>query len=131
MAYGTVKADVLQSDTAGTPPQFNGGNGVQVGTLCRAWVSYNGVGQAILSSFNVSSVTYGSVGTYTVNFTNAFANTNYCIAMGSNTNNSGGFNVTYCTASSTTAVGLGTYSIVGGGSGAFRDTNGVYIAVFS
>lgn len=104
-------------------------NGVTTNAL--AYVAYNGVGQAILSSYNVSSVTYGGTGSYTVNFTNAFANTSYCIAMGSSTNNSGGLNATYCTASSTTAVGVGTYSIAGGGAGAYRDTNGVYIVVFA
>jgi len=56
MAYGTLKADVIQSDTAGTPPQFNDGNGTQTGTLCRAWVNFNGTGTvAIRASFNVSS----------------------------------------------------------------------------
>lgn len=128
---GSVTATTLQSNSASTPTVFKDSAGTEVGKLAKAWVAYNGVGQSILSSFNVSSVTYGGTGSYTVNFTNAFSNTNYCIAMGSSTNNSGGLNATYCTASSTTAVGLGTYSIAGGGAGAYRDTNGVYIAVFS
>ena len=78
MAYGTVKADVIQSDTANVPPQFNDGNGVQRGTLCRAWVNFDGTGTvAIRASFNVSSITDNGTGDYTVNFTTALADANY------------------------------------------------------
>jgi len=46
----------------------------------KAWVNFNGTGTvAIRSSFNVSSITDNAVGNYTVNFTNAFANTNYSV----------------------------------------------------
>lgn len=45
----------------------------------KAWVNFNGQsGASIRSSYNVSSVTRTGTGQYTVNFTNAFANTNYC-----------------------------------------------------
>jgi len=78
MAYGSVLADVVQSSVTGTPPQFNDGAGTQTGTLCRAWVNFNGTGTvAIRASFNVSSITDNGVGQYTVNFTNAFSDTNY------------------------------------------------------
>ena len=43
----------------------------------KAWVCYNGVGQAIRASYNVSSVTYTAAGNYTINFTNAMTDTNY------------------------------------------------------
>jgi len=43
----------------------------------RAWVNYNGSTQTVAGSYNVSSVTYVGAGDYTINFTNAFANTNY------------------------------------------------------
>lgn len=77
MAYGTLKADVIQSDTAGTPPQFNDGNSTQIGTLCRAWVNFNGTGTvAIRASFNVSSVTDNGTGNYTVNLTTAMPDAN-------------------------------------------------------
>lgn len=45
----------------------------------KAWVQYNAVTQVILASYNVSSVTYVSTGQFTVNFTNAFADTNYAV----------------------------------------------------
>lgn len=77
MPYGTLAADTMQSSTAGTPPQFNDGNGTQVGTLCRAWVNFNGTGTvAIRASFNVSSITDNGTGSYTVNFTNAMPDAN-------------------------------------------------------
>jgi hypothetical protein len=57
-------------------------------TNALAWVNFNGTGTvAIRSSYNVSSITDGGVGTYTVNFTNALADTNYSanISLGSTT----------------------------------------------
>lgn len=78
MAYGTANVDTIQSSTANTPVQFNDGNGTQVGTLCRAWVNFNGTGTvAIRASFNVSSITDNGTGNYTVNFTNALNDANF------------------------------------------------------
>ena len=61
----------------------------------RAWVTYNGTTQTVDSSYNVSSVTYGGTGIYTVNFTNAFSNANYCVVVSSSPGNatSGGVTV--------------------------------------
>lgn len=80
MPYGSLLTDTVQSSTSGTPPQFNDGNGTQVGTLCRAWVNFNGTGTvAIRASFNVSSITDNGVGDYTVNFTTAMPDANYSL----------------------------------------------------
>ena len=44
----------------------------------RAWVNFNGTGTpAIRASGNVSSITDGGVGNYTVNFTTAMPDANY------------------------------------------------------
>jgi cytoskeletal protein RodZ len=44
----------------------------------KAWVNFNGTGTvAIRDSFNVSSITDGGTGRYTVNFTTAMPNANY------------------------------------------------------
>jgi hypothetical protein len=44
----------------------------------KAWVNFNGTGTvAIRASYNVSSITDDGTGQYTINFTTAFANTNY------------------------------------------------------
>jgi hypothetical protein len=46
--------------------------------IAKAWVNFNGTGTvAIVGSFNVSSITDNGTGDYTINFTTAFANTNY------------------------------------------------------
>jgi len=46
---------------------------------CRAWVNFNGTGTvAIRGSGNVSSITDNDTGDYTVNFTTAMPDTNYC-----------------------------------------------------
>jgi hypothetical protein len=49
--------------------------------LVKAWVNYNASTQTIINSYNVSSVTYISSGNYTVNYTNALATANNCIAL--------------------------------------------------
>jgi hypothetical protein len=59
--------------------KFNSGYGsVATAYGCRAWVNFNGTGTvAIRGSGNVSSITDGGTGTYTVNFTNAMPDLNY------------------------------------------------------
>ena len=92
MAYGTVALDTLQSSTTGTPTVFKDGSGTEVGTLCRAWVNFNGTltgTNAPRASFNVSSVTRNGTGDYTINFTNALPDINYA-ATGNGGNASGG-----------------------------------------
>jgi hypothetical protein len=51
---------------------------------CRAWVNFagngtNGTNQTIRASFNVSSVYKNGTGDYTINFTSALPDANYCI----------------------------------------------------
>ena len=47
--------------------------------LCRAWVNFNGTGTvAIRASGNVTSITDNGTGDYTVNFTTAMPDANYC-----------------------------------------------------
>jgi len=48
--------------------------------LAKAWVNFNGTGTvAIRASYNVSSITDNGVGDYTVNFTTAMVDANYCV----------------------------------------------------
>lgn len=84
----TLKTSNIQ-DTSGnnnsTPEEINQGR-------AKVWVSFNGTGTvAITDSFNVSSVTDTSVGQYTVNFTTAFANTNYAVTHGATYTAGNGF----------------------------------------
>ena len=54
---------------------------------CKAWVNFNGTGTvAIRASGNVSSITDNGVGDYTVNFTTAMSDTNYCITANAGAN---------------------------------------------
>jgi hypothetical protein len=65
---------------SGTDFQFNSGFGSTATSYgCRAWVNFNGTGTvAIRDSGNVSSITDNTTGDYTVNFTTAMPDTNYC-----------------------------------------------------
>jgi hypothetical protein len=50
---------------------------------CRAWVNFDGTGTvAIRASGNVSSITDNGTGDYTVNFTTAMPDANYCATVG-------------------------------------------------
>ena len=78
----TVVVGTVQSNSA-SPPTFKNTSGTEIGTLCRAFVNFNGTGTvAIRASFNVSSITDNGTGDYTVNFTNALPDANYCWSMG-------------------------------------------------
>jgi len=60
--------------------QFNSGYGsVATAYGCRAWVNFNADGTVtIRASGNVTSITDDGVGRFTMNFTTAMPNTNYC-----------------------------------------------------
>ena len=48
--------------------------------ICTAWVAFTGSGTvAIRDSYNVTSITDNDIGDYTINFTNAMDNVNYCV----------------------------------------------------
>ena len=79
---GLTTPTIAQINSAAslTPTLFYDNAGVQVGTLCRAWVNYKGTAtRAINASFNVTSVTFNATGDYTINFTNAISDANYCV----------------------------------------------------
>jgi hypothetical protein len=71
----TVKSD------SSAPSIFQNSSGTEIGTLCRAWVNFSvGTGTpTIRASFNVSSITDGGVGNFTINFTTAMVDVNYCV----------------------------------------------------
>lgn len=56
----------------------------------KAWVAYNLSGSAIRGSYNVSSVTKNGTGDFTLNFTNAMADANYCVVGTGGVNNNEG-----------------------------------------
>jgi hypothetical protein len=74
-----TSGQVLTSNGAGALPTFTT---LQSGNV-RAWVNFNGTGTvAIRSSGNVTSITDGGVGIYTVNFTSNLASANYAVGLG-------------------------------------------------
>ena len=63
-----IPAPAALSTASGSAPSYS----------ARAWVKFNGTGTpAINASGNVSSITDGGVGLYTINFTTAMADANY------------------------------------------------------
>jgi hypothetical protein len=134
MAYGTANVDNIQSSTAGTPVVFKDGNGTQIGTLCRAWVNFNGTGTvAIRASFNVSSITDNGAGDYTVNFTTALSDTNYAvIGTAKYVASAEGQNFRVGTAAYGTTVTTSSVriNITNGGNAAQTDSEMVNVSVF-
>ncbi len=77
MPISYITADSLDSAQSGSAPIYG----------ARAWVNFNGTGTvAIRASGNVSSITDSGTGQYTVNFTTAMPDTNFCITGVASTN---------------------------------------------
>jgi len=106
MAYGNILADVVQSSVTGTAPVFKDGNSTEVGTLCRAWVNFNGSSGTVVvrGSFNVQSVTRNATADYTITFTNLMPDANYVVnlTVEEATSDSAGYNNTMLIKKSTT-----------------------------
>ena len=82
----TLITGTVQSITT-APPVFKNSSGTEKGQLAKAWVNFDGTfgtspfttaNGGIRSAFNVSSVTDNGTGDYTVNFSSAMSNANYC-----------------------------------------------------
>jgi hypothetical protein len=81
-AFHTAGIERMRLDSSGNL-SFNSGYGsVATAYGCRAWVNFNGTGTvAIRASGNVSSITDNGTGNYTINFTTAMPDANYCTVM--------------------------------------------------
>ena len=76
----TLSVATVKSLTS-APPVFQDSSGTEKGQLCKVWINFNGSGTvSIVGSFNVSSLADRGTGQYTINFSNAMANDNYCAA---------------------------------------------------
>jgi hypothetical protein len=100
--------------------------------MCKAWVNFNGTGTvAIRDSFNVSSITDNGTGDYTINFTTAMPNANYCVVgicdRNYNTENGTMVNQNSLTAPTTTAVRVCTFRVSTGA----VDSSQMLFSVFS
>jgi len=85
---GTLRIGVGNADSPTEVGRFDSNGLNKLGTAtgdapsysARAWVNFNGTGTvAIRASGNVSSITDNATGKYTVNFTTAMTDTNYCV----------------------------------------------------
>ena len=76
---GTIVANTINTDTG-----LFSTNNAYLG-IAKAWVSFTGA-TTINGSFNVSSITNNATGDYTVNFTTAMPNANYCAVTSSDRN---------------------------------------------
>ena len=76
----TAESTLSQFNASGSAPVY----------ACRAWVNFNGTGTvAIRASGNVSSITDNGVGQYTVNYTTAMPDANYCWQVNAQDANNG------------------------------------------
>ena len=106
-----------QINASGTAPIY----------ACRAWVNFNGVGTiAIRSSGNVSSITDGGAGLYTVNFTTAMQDANYVMTQACSREAIATGLSAYINAQLTTSVSMDIRS----GGGTITDTSIVCLAFF-
>ena len=72
---------VVNSDADGVAI---GTGGISQARIAKAWVNFNGTGTvAIRSSYNVSSITDNGTGDYSVVFSTAMSDANYCTNMNS------------------------------------------------
>ena len=101
---------------------------------CRAWVNFNGTGTvAIRGSGNVTSITDGGTGRYTVNLTAALPDANYQ-ACTQATNGTGiGVDDQRCftsTPSGSYATGSFQVGVVNSSANAFQDASVVNVSIF-
>ena len=96
---------------------------------CRAWVNFNGTGTvAIRSSGNVSSITDNGTGDYTVNFTTAMPDANYCwSASGQQPAGSSSSSVVGSSATAPTSSALRVLAFNAGGA---SDWPNICVAIF-
>ena len=110
--------------------KFDSGYGsTAVAFGCRAWVNYDGTGSGtVRASGNIASVTRTSAGQYTIAFSNAMPDANYCVnvATGLIGVGWGGFDVLDMTTASF-KVRLVNLS---GGPASFQDSSIINISVF-
>ena len=96
----TVQQTNATTNTGGSPKYY----------AARAWVNFNGTTGAIRASVNVSSVTRDDTGRYTITFSTAMPDANYCVIATASwtdaSSNVAGMSVNQSPAPSTTQVRL-------------------------
>jgi hypothetical protein len=121
IADANITASKLSGGQSGSAPIYG----------ARTWVNFNGTGTvAIRASGNVSSITDNGTGDYTLNFTTAMPDTNYCPVVGGDfsqgaTRDNGMYLPTNFTfATGTLRISVTNYA------GAYTDIDTVLLAIF-
>jgi len=130
-------ASIINASTSNGIVQTADGSGILkcqangVTTNALAWMNFNGiVTTSIRASYNVSSVTRNGTGDYTMNFTNAMADANYCVVGSVNistSNYNAVFAPNYTSAPTTSAMRFCTSA---GSTTIFYDCGYIYVAIF-
>jgi len=116
--------------------KFNSGYGsVATAYGCRAWVNFNGTTASpstIRGSANVTSVTKNTTGDYTVNFTSAMPDANYCVAgTAGYTQGGSSSSVGYLSLKGNTSLSTGSVSVITTyQNGTTQDDGTVCVAIF-
>lgn len=122
---GSWTAWVQMTDSGNIASMLNASGSAPI-YACRAWANFNGTGTiALRASGNVSSLTDGGSGTYTVNLTTALSDTNYA-AIATVGTGSGNL-AAQAQPSTTSAVSIRTYAV---GTGTDTDAAQVQVAIF-
>lgn len=122
---GTWQSWVQLIDTGNLKTNLNASGSAPI-YAARAWANFNGTGTiALRASGNVSSLTDGGNGTYTVNLTTALADTNYAVIATVGTG-SGNLAV-QAQPSTTSAVSVRTYAV---GTGTDTDAAQVQVVIY-
>jgi len=128
MAGGAAAAERMRVTSTGDF-QFNSGYGsVATAYGCRAWVNFNGTGTvAIREDGNVSSITDNGTGDYTVNFTTAMPDANYCVSGSAGDNTPSTLTRLFSTMVYDTAY-IEIFTVNSGGT--LTDTVAISVAIF-
>ena len=120
----TIIATTLSNGSVSVP------TATVVNGSAKAWVNFDGTGTiAARDSFNVASLTDNGTGQYGVNFTNSFANTNYCSTIMSNGGAAGAVQAPY-NSPINAAVGTHNMGTRRTDTFAFQDCEGANFAYF-
>ena len=76
LAVGTIKS------ISSAAPVFQNTSGTEIGQLVKVWINFDMNAGSITDSFGFSSITDDGTGLFTVTYSSAFSNTNYCILSG-------------------------------------------------
>ena len=119
-----IANDLTVTGSSPTPDALSTASGSAPSYSARAWVNFNGTGTvAIRASGNVSSITDNGAGDYTVNFTTAMPDANYCATFQAQGGGWKRFESGGATTSSVIVENLNT-------SNAKADSDVCYVAIF-